>query len=328
MLISFIEVTKMDERINLSTLGKHFSDEDKARELLEKLCWKDGVICPHCDSERAYKLTPKEGSKTRKGLWKCASCRKQFTVTTGTIMHGSHIPISKWLLAMHLICSAKKGISAKQLGRQLGLDEDNYQTPWFMAHRIRYAMTQEPFFSKLNGIVEVDETYIGGKAKNMHRIERERRIQGRGAVDKAPVVTLVERGGRIKSHHMEHVTGKNLKEAMTECIESTAQIMTDESPSYFGVNEIFADHQAVNHHKGEYVRMTAHVNSAESFHALIKRGVMGSFHHVSKRHLHRYLAEFDFRWNHRKISDSDRTIEAVKNIGGKRLRYKDPANKK
>ncbi len=312
----------MSQTINLTDIAKHFSSEDSARDLLERLRWKDGPVCPHCDTIGAYKIEAKSASKSgaRKGLWKCATCRKQFTVTVGTIFEGSRIPLNKWLLAIHLICSSKKGMSAHQLHRMLGI---TYKSAWFLAHRIRYAMTQDSLFSKLSGTVEVDETYVGGKAKNMHRIDRERRIQGRGAVDKAPVVTLVERGGRVKSHHVEAVSGKNLKRAMQECIEPTAIIMTDESPSYFGLNELFADHQAVNHHKGEYTRGLAHINTAESFHALIKRGIMGTFHHVSKTHLHRYLAEFDFRWNARYISDGERTLEAIKGFEGKRLMYRD-----
>ena len=205
----------MADRLNLTDIAKHFSDEDKARELIERLRWPDGAVCPHCDAIGAYKIEAKATSKfgTRKGVWKCATCRKQFSVTVGTIFEASRIPLNKWLLAIHLLCSSKKGMSAHQLHRMLGI---TYKSASFLAHRIRYAMTGDALFSKLSGTVEVDETYVGGKAKNMHRVDRERRIQGRGAVDNAPVVTLVERGGRVKSHHMEHVSGKNLKQAMTE----------------------------------------------------------------------------------------------------------------
>lgn len=316
----------MPEQINLNELAKHFHDAEKARELLEKLRWKDGVICPHCEATGAYKIEAKADSKTgaRKGVWKCKVCREQFTVTVGTIFESSKIPLNKWLLAIHLVCSSKKGMSAHQLHRMLGV---TYKSAWFMAHRIRFAMTEDSFFTKLSGTVEVDETYVGGKSRNMHKSEREKRIKGRGTVDKAPVVTLVERGGRVKSHHMESVTGENLKRAMIECVESNACIMTDESPSYFGTNNHFADHQAVNHKKGEYVRDMAHVNTAESVHALLKRGIIGTFHHVSKKHLHRYLAEFDFRFNARYITDGERTIEAIKGFSGKRLMYRDSSKK-
>jgi len=316
-----------NEQINLATLAEHFSSEEKARELMEKMLWKDGVTCPHCNAKTAYRIQAKEGSKTgaRKGLWKCAECRKQFTVTVGTIFEDSRIPLNKWLLAIHLLCSSKKGFSAHQLHRSLGI---TYKSAWFMAHRIRYAMTQEPLFSKLNGTVEVDETYVGGKAKNMHKSVREKRIKGRGTVDKAPVVTLVERDGRVKSQYMENVTGENLKTALLECVETDACINTDESPSYSFVKNSFAEHKAVNHKAGEYVRGDAHVNTSESVHALLKRGIIGTFHHVSKKHLHRYLNEFDFRFNARKISDGERTIKAIESVSGKRLMYREPINKK
>lgn len=312
----------MNEQINLATLAKHFSDEDSAREFFENLRWKDGVICPHCEAVGAYKIEAKstKGRKARKGLWKCKECKEQFTVTVGTIFESSRIPLNKWLLAIHLICSSKKGMSAHQLHRMLDI---TYKSAWFMAHRIRYGMSQEPLFSKLNGTVEVDETYVGGKSRNMHKSEREKRIKGRGTVDKAPVVTLVERSGSVKSIHMESVTGENLKKAMIECIEEKACIMTDESPSYFGVNLHFAEHNAVNHKKGEYVRGNSHVNTCESIHAILKRGIIGTFHHVSKKHLHRYLSEFDFRFNARYITDGQRTIEAIKGFSGKRLMYRD-----
>lgn len=314
----------MTEIIDLSQIAKHFSDEDKARELLEQLRWKDGVACPHCDALGAYKIEAKEGSKTgaRKGLWKCASCREQFTVTVGTIFESSKIPLSKWLLAIHLMCSSKKGISALQLQRNLSLG--SYKTAWFMAHRIRFAMTQEPLFSKLKGTVEADETWIGGKSKNMHLKERKKRFKGRGPVAKLAVVTIVERDGRVKSQHVEHVNSATLKKVLIECVDSSASLMTDENHSYFGATNTFAVHQTVHHRQKEYVRGSVHVNTAESFHALVKRGIVGTFHHVSKKHLHRYLNEFDFRWNYRKVKDGERTLEAIKGFEGKRLMYTTP----
>lgn len=313
----------MRDTLNLTTLAKHFSDEDAAREFLEFLRWPNGPVCPRCGAGEAYRLTGKIDSKrpVRKGVLKCKACRKQFTVTVGTIFEDSHIPLSKWLLAIHLLCSSKKGMSAHQLMRMLDLK--SYKSAWFMAHRIRYAMAQGSFASKLEGIVEVDETYVGGKAKNMHASEREKKIQGRGTVGKAPVVTLVERNGRVKSIYMESVTGDNLKAAMKDCIVPTAQIMTDESPSYSFAKSEFAEHERVNHKAGEYVRGDAHVNTSESVHSLLKRGIIGTYHHVSKFHLHRYLSEFDFRFNNRKIEDGARTLEAIKGFEGKRLMYRD-----
>jgi transposase-like protein len=316
----------MSDPLNLTNIAKHFSDEDAARELLEKMRWPNGPVCPRCKSTIAYRLTPRVESKrpVRKGVLKCKACRKQFTVTVGTIFEASHIPLSKWLLAIHLLCSSKKGMSAHQLHRMLGI---KYQSAWFMAHRIRYAMAQEPLASKLSGIVEVDETYVGGKAKNMHASVRREKIKGRGTVGKAPVVTLVEREGRVKSIYMQDVTGDNLKEAMQDCIVPMAQIMTDESPSYSFAQDEFAGHESVNHKAGEYVRGDAHVNTSESVHALLKRGIIGTYHHVSKFHLHRYLSEFDFRFNNRRIRDGERTLEAVKGFEGKRLMYRDSSEK-
>jgi transposase-like protein len=315
-----------DTTFNLSNLAKYFSDEDSAREFLEYKRWHGDAVCPHCKTAGAYKLTPKPTSKSpaRKGLWKCRACRKQFTVTVGTIFEDSRIPLSKWLLAIHLLSSSKKGMSAHQIHRMLGV---TYKSAWFMMHRIRYAMAQEPMASKLSGIVEVDETYVGGKAKNMHASVRKEKIQGRGTVNKAPVVTLVEREGRVKTVYMEDVTGENLKAAMKDCIVPTAQIMTDESPSYGFAGDSFAGHESVNHKRGEYVRGDAYVNTAESVHALLKRGIIGTYHHVSKLHLHRYLSEFDFRFNNRKVADGERTLEMLKGFEGKRLMYRDSTKK-
>lgn len=316
-----------DKTLPFNERFKLFTDEDAAREFLESRRWPNGTVCPHCKATGAYKLTPKEGSKTpvRKGVWKCKACRKQFTVKVGTIFEDSHVPLSKWLHAIHLLSASKKGHSAHQIHRMLDV---TYKTAWFLMHRIRYAMTQEPMASKLSGIVEVDETYVGGKAKNMHASERKEKIQGRGAVGKAPVVTLVQRDGRVKSIYMEDVTGENLKAAMKDCIVPTAQIMTDESPLYSFAQSEFAGHESVQHKSGEYVRGDAHVNTSESVHALLKRGITGTYHHVSKLHLHRYLSEFDFRFNERGVTDGERTLEAIKGFEGKRLMYRDPIGKK
>jgi transposase-like protein len=317
----------MSNKLTAKSIAKQFSDEDAARELIERMRWPNGPVCPHCKSEGAYKLTPKADSKSpvRKGVYKCKACRKQFTVKVGTIFEDSHIPLSTWLMAINKMCASKKGISAHQLHREL---EITYKSAWFMAHRIREAMRQEPLASKLSGIVEVDETYVGGKAKNMHASVRREKVQGRGAVGKAPVLTLVQREGRVKSIYMQDVTGDNLKAAMQDCIVPTAQIMTDESPSYSFAKDEFASHESVHHASGEYVRGNAYTNTAESVHALLKRGIVGTFHHVSKLHLHRYLSEFDFRFNNRKIEDGERTLEALKGFEGKRLTYREPIGKK
>jgi transposase-like protein len=316
----------VNENINLFSLMQKYSNDDTAREFIEKLRWPHGPVCAHCDSTEVYRLTPKADSKrpARKGLLKCKACRKQFTVTVNTIFSDSHIPLSKWVLAIHLLCSSKKGMSAHQIHRMLGI---TYKSAWFMMHRIRYAMTQEPLASKLTGTVECDETYFGGKAKNMHKSVREQKIQGRGAVGKAPVLTLVERDGRVRTKHVERVTEENLKQVIQEYVEHTADLMTDEFTSYNNIGPLFASHETVNHSQDEYVRGNAHINTAESVHALMKRGVFGTYHHWSVKHLHRYLTEFDFRFNLRKTTDGTRAAMTVKGAEGKRLMYREPIQK-
>ena len=316
-----------NQTIKITGTCEYFANEDKARELLEKLRWPNGVVCPHCKEAGAYKIQAKADSKSgaRKGLWKCknSACYGQFTVQVGTIFEDSRIPLNKWLKAIYMICSGKKGVSALQMQRDLELG--SYKSAWFMMHRIRHAMAENTLGLQLSGIVEADETYIGGKAKNMHAKERKEKIQGRGAVGKAPVVTLVERDGRVKSTHLETVTGENLKTVLRKYVAPDANLMTDESPVYNKMaGDVVATRESVNHSQDEYVRGAVHVNSAESVHALLKRGIVGIYHHVSTTHLHRYLNEFDFRFNARKVTDSERTLKAIAGIEGKRLTYKEP----
>jgi len=247
--------------------------EDEARELLEKERWNGEPACPHCGGIEPYKLTPKAGSKTRKGLWKCKACRKQFTVTVGTVFEGSRIPIKTWLMAVSLIVSSKKGISAHQIHRMFGV---TYKTAWFMMHRIRYAMTQPVLKAKLKGTVEVDETYIGGKRRGGKR--------GRGA-DKMIVVSLIERNGEVVSKSFDMLTANELQDHIKEQVDKEARIMTDEFKSYKGLDKHFREHQTVKHGNKEYVRGEVYTNTAEGFFSLLKRGVNGTFHHISKQHL-------------------------------------------
>lgn len=283
--------------------------EDQARAYLENLRWPDGPACPHCESKKAVRLN---GQATRAGLLRCKDCRKQFSVMIGTIFERSHIPLRKWVRAFHLMCCSKKGISALQLQRMLGLK--SYKSAWHMAHRIRYAMRSEPLATMLKGTVEADETWIGprlrGKGKGL-KIE-----------NKTAVMALIERGGKMRTKVIGRVTKKNLKAALDEAVDSSATLMTDQLQQYRKIAKRFCGHETVDHGKGEYSRGNVHVNSAESFFALLKRGIHGSFHHVGRQHLHRYADEFAFRWNYRKVDDGARTEAALRAAPGKRLLYK------
>jgi transposase-like protein len=302
----------MPDDLSLGLLDERFIDPLAAADYLESLRWPNGPVCPHCgESERkAYRLP----HKTRR-LWKCAACRKQFTVTVGTIFERSHVGLNKWLLPFYLLCSSKKGMSSHQLGRMLGV---TYKTAWFMTHRIRYAMTQPAFTDRLGGVVEVDETYVGGKERNRKFRDKQKKL-GRGT-DKAPVVALVERGGKARSMHIARVTGEELKGAIRRHVTPEARIMTDSFPSYRGLDTEFASHETVNHWK-TYVDGEVHTNTVENFFSILKRGIDGVYHHVSEAHLHRYLSEFDFRYNARKITDAERTRIALLQTAGKRLQY-------
>jgi transposase-like protein len=312
--------------MNLNEIAKSYHDEDSARAFLEAQRWPDGQAgCPHCgEIGRSYRLPPiagkpkKNGEITyRKGLWKCGACRKQFTVTVGTIFEDSHIPLNKWLMAFHLLCASKKGMSAHQLHRMLGV---TYKSAWFMAHRIRYAMA-ELNLPMMTGTVEVDETYIGGKQhygpRGEHRV---------GVNKKAPVVALVERGGKVRSFHQEKVTGRTLKGVIRENVANNAHVMTDDHPGYGGLRKTHR-HSVIRHSWKIYARKEGDVlistNTIEGYFSILKRGINGVYHHVGKNHLHRYLSEFDFRYNSRHIEDGERSLLAIRKVTGKRLTYRD-----
>jgi transposase-like protein len=292
--------------------------EDEARNILEGIRWPEGPTCPHCNGTNVTRLNSDPKKSTRDGVIQCKECRGQFSVTVGTIMHRSHITLRQWVQAFHSMCSHKKGVSALQLQRNLGLH--SYKSAWHLAHRIRYAMKEDPLASALKGTVEVDETYIGGKSHGGKR--------GRGAPNKTVVLALVERNGRLRSKPVQTISAKELKGAIRENVDQTSQIMTDEMLSYRGIGkEFYGGHKTVDHSIGQYARgkdYNINVNSAESYFALLKRGIHGTFHHVSKKHLARYCDEFSFRWSQRKTTDGERTVAAIQGSEGKRLTYQQP----
>lgn len=302
------------DELNLIKLAQEYADEDKARGLLESLRWPDGPVCPHCKCDDVYKLTPKASSKApaRKGLYSCAACREQFSVTVGTVFERSHIPISKWLMAMFIICSSKKSISANQLHRMLGI---TYKTAWFMAHRIRFAMADD-VDRPLSGTVEVDETFVGGKGERKTTSRR-----------KTPLVAMIERGGSVKTRVVANVTQKNLGAALNECVSKDATVNTDEHGAYRNPLKAWKAHHRVVHSRKQYTKKlpdgsTAGVNYCESFFSLLKRGVIGAWHHVSREHLAKYASEFAFRWNTRGDTDGERMSKFASMIEGKRLTYR------
>jgi transposase-like protein len=270
------------------------------------------------------KLTarPTSTKPVRPGVYNCRGCRKQFTVKIGTIFEDSHIPFCKWLMAIHLMTSSKKGVSSLQISREVDV---TLKSAWFMTHRIREMMRTDPT-DPLNGTVEVDETYVGGKPRPGSKFVAKK---GRGT-KKAPVVVLVERDGRAVAYPVYRVTSKELKSAVKEMVDESAKIVTDEFTSYRGLDKHFeGGHATINHGRGEYARketdgFVTHTNTAESFFALLKRGHYGIFHSLSKKHLHRYTTEFSFRWNQRHVSDGERMVEALKGASGRRLMYRPP----
>jgi transposase-like protein len=299
-----------------------YNDDDAARAHLEALFWPHGPTCPRCGvmGDRVTKL---QGKSTRPGVYKCKDCRKPFSVTVGTVMERSHIPLSKWVLAAHFMAASKKGMSALQLQRMIGT---NYETAWFLFHRLRECPVN-PKAGPLGGgnkVVEADETYIGGKEKNKHKSKRQH--LGTGGVGKAPVFSLVERDGKVRSFHVANVNSKTLRPILEKNVNRKSWVMTDDSPIYPKITDKFAGHGTVNHSGDEYVRHGGfmHTNTVESYFALLKRGVYGTFHNVSEVHLHRYLTEFDFRYNHRKISDAERAEALLRGAKGKRLMYRQP----
>ena len=301
-----------------------YHDEDAARAHLESLLWPHGPSCPRCGVTED-RITKLQGASTRPGVYKCKDCRKPFTVTVGTVMERSHVALSKWVLAAHFMASSKKGMSALQLQRLMGT---NYETAWFLFHRLREAATITGG-GTLGGegkFVEADTTYVGGKEKNKH--VGKRNPKNIGGMGKAIVHTLVERGGRARSHHIAKVTGKTLRPIIVQHVSRKSALMTDTAGEYLHIGKEFARHEMVDHGKDEYVRGDAYSNTVEGYFSILKRGVYGTFHHISEAHLHRYLAEFDFRYGTRSalgVTDVERAEELLRGTKGKRLMYRQPA---
>ena len=288
-----------------------FHDEVKALAHIESSRWGGEPTCPHCGSLTVRKM----GGKTQAGMFLCNDCRDKFTVRTGTVMERSHVPLHKWLLATHLMAASKKGMSAKQMERMLGV---TYKTAWFLCHRIREAMdganTPTGPLGGAGHTVETDETYVGGKAKN--------RATRKPAAKKA-VVALVQRDGKARSFHVANVTAKDVRALVVTNIDRASALLTDESPIYYRMGKEFAYHGHVNHSAKEYVRgVFHHTNTAENFFSIFKRGVIGTYHHMSEAHLGRYCAEFDLRYNTREMSDGERAAVILKGGEGRRLTYR------
>lgn len=307
-----------------------FSDADKARVFMEAQRWPNGPTCPHCGNADASKITGLAGKAHRAGLYQCAECREQFTVTVGTIYERSKIPLNKWLLAIFMLNAGKKGTSAHQIHRQLGV---TYKTAWFMCHRIRESMRQEGL-DPLGGkgkVVEADETYFG--KPDQPRVSPRRSRDGRPYIKQPrqntrPIVALVERGGSVRSFYAPVADAAAVAEIVRKNVKRESRLHTDESRLYPALGKEFAAHETVNHGAKEYARGDVTTNSVETYFSVFKRGMRGTYQHCKEKHLHRYLAEFDFRFNHRTalgFTDGERAALSIKNAEGKRLTYR-PTN--
>jgi len=308
------------------------SNEKAAVEFMERQRWGETPACPRCGDTDVAQVEDASGARSVRFLWRCHGCKRQFTVRIGTVFEDSRIPLHHWCYAFWAACGAKKGVSALQIKRQTGL---TYKSALFLLHRVRYAMAPARPARKLTGTVEVDETYVGGKAREMTRDQylewaaqpaakwghRPKRARN----EKPPVVALVERGGEVRAQVVTDVTAATLKGAIREYVDRSATINTDEARQYIGIGREFAGgHHAVKHSIGEYSRGDVTTNSVEGFFSLLKRGIFGTYHSVSKKHLHRYVSEFEFRYNTRRLDDGARTAAAIRGAEGKRLRYQVP----
>ncbi len=334
-------------KLTLAELRKRVENEHDAYLLLEELRWHGTPVCSHCGHNKAYFLKPKNGTSRGTGrkhddggrtmsvrrVWKCARCRKQFSVLTGTIFHGTKVALSDWLTVMVLMCSAKNGISSREVERLIDVTPE---TAWYMLHRLREAMKRDPLAGMLSGTIVADETWIGGDPKNWHESRRRRegertlapvqpgRDVGNIKTKKTTVLSLVDKAtGEVRSKVVPDVSGASLRKVMAEQVDfANSHLQTDGWKSYKGIGAEFASHEAVDHKAGEYVRGSVSTNMLESYFSQLKRSIDGTHHHVSVRHLPRYLAEFDFRFTTRKLADSNRLQRMVDQADGRRLTYR------
>lgn len=295
------------------------SDELAAVEFLEEQRWGNCPGCVHCGSTDVYKMVDaKTGQRNARFLWRCRDCKKQFTVRIGTVYEESRLPLRHWCYAFWAACSSKKGVSALQIMRQCQI---SYKSALFLMHRIRFAMAPDHATApKLSGIIEADETYVGGRPRPQQGL-----VKRKWQSNKTPVFAVVERGGDVRVRVMPTVNAGNVREALRECATCDARLMTDENRVYRPIGQAFASHETVNHSVDEYARGDVTTNTVEGFFSILKRGINGVYHAVSKEHLHRYLAEFEFRYNARKLNDGQRTALAIQKAEGKRLAYRTSA---
>lgn len=307
--------TKQDDTIQAIPLA--CADEKAAVEFMESKRWGNEPNCPHCGSLSVYTMKNNKTCERQVNFrWRCNGCKSQYTVRIGTVFEDSRIPMRHWCYGFYRAATSKKGVSALEIHRQTGL---SYKSALFMLQRIRFAMA-DSVTGPLSGPVEVDETYVGGKP----RYKQNRTGPRSGADAKQPVLAMVEREGRVKTKPVTNVTGKTLKQFIRDGVDWNSAIITDENPSYRGIGkEYLGGHHTVCHSAKEYVRGDIHSNTIESFFAIVKRGLNGIYHSVSKEHLHRYMAEFEFRYNFRELEDGERTVMAILGAEGKRLRYRE-----
>jgi transposase-like protein len=326
------ERPELDKSAVIASLPKVCGDELAAVEFFEAQRWGNNPTCPHCQSKEVYQMKGRDGKRNARFLWRCRGCGEQYTVRIGTIYEETRLPLRHWAFAFWRACTSKKGVSALEIQRQCQI---SYKSALFLMHRVRYAMTEDtentPKLGEKTGICEADETYVGGKPR--HGDKRTQLPGYRKNSNKTPVVAMVERGGRVRTKVVPIVTQKNLYRFLEDNIARGTIVNTDQSALYHTILYPIIKypggrHDIVNHSKKEYARRNpdgtvSGVNHAESFFSLLKRGLNGIFHAVSKEHLHRYCGEFAFRWNHRELNDGERVVAAVNGGIGKRLTYED-----